>query len=77
MCGNTPYDGKGIIMTGCAALSHTNFFVTSTTCGGDAFGTELTESRRFSSLGLDLTFERLLLGVSIRILGEGTCSDPR
>jgi hypothetical protein len=37
---------------------------------------ELTKSHRFDSSGLNLTFERLLLGVSLWILVEGTRSNP-
>jgi hypothetical protein len=74
-----------IIMISCAVLSHRNFVAniskfsseaSAPTCGGDAFGTELTKCSRFGSLGLNLTFKGLLLGVSLRILMEGTRSDP-
>jgi hypothetical protein len=45
---------------------------------GDAFNTEeLAKSCRFDSSGLNLAFEGLLLGVSLRTLVEGTCSEPR
>jgi hypothetical protein len=46
------------------------------TCEGDAFGTELTKSCKFGSSGLKLASEELLLEVSLRILAEGTHSDP-
>jgi hypothetical protein len=84
-CGNTPYGGKGITMTSCAALSHTNFFVTSAKArgklqpqlaGGDVFNTELTKSHKFGSSGLNLAFEGLLLGVSLCIPMDGTHNDP-
>jgi hypothetical protein len=47
------------------------------TCGGDAFCMKLDESRRFGSSGWNLTFKGLLLGASLRLLMEGTRSDPR
>jgi hypothetical protein len=47
------------------------------TCGGDAFIMRLTKNHKFGSSELNLTFERLLLGASIRLRAKGTCSDPR
>jgi hypothetical protein len=38
---------------------------------------ELAETHRFDSSGLNIIFEGLLLGVSLCVLVEGTCSDPR
>jgi hypothetical protein len=35
--------------------------------GGDAFNMKLAESHRFSSSGLSLAFEGLLLGVSLHL----------
>jgi hypothetical protein len=77
---------RGITMTGCGALSHTSFLLASTTRaseastptrGGDAFGTTLAKNHRFDSSGLNITFEGLLLGVSLRLYVSGTSSDPR
>jgi hypothetical protein len=73
-------------MTGCAALSHTSFLsMTTTTTGeastpshrGDAFGTKLARDRRFDSSGLNLAFEGLLLGASLRLCARATSSNPR
>jgi hypothetical protein len=73
-------------MISCAVLSHTNFFATSTKArvklqpqlaGVTLFGTELTESHMFGSMGLNLIFEGLLLEASLRVLMVGTHSDPR
>jgi hypothetical protein len=84
-CGNTPYDSKGYYHDWlCGAIAHkfccnnnkSSSEASIPTCVGDAFGTELTKSYRFGSSGLNLTFEGLLLGVSISILMEGTRSDP-
>jgi hypothetical protein len=36
----------------------------------------LTKNRRFGSLGLNLAFEGVLLGVSLWLHMKGTCSDP-
>jgi hypothetical protein len=48
------------------------------TCGGDTFDTkELTISHRFASIGLNLAFEGLLLGVILRTIAEGTRRYPR
>jgi hypothetical protein len=73
-------------MTGCVALSNTNFFATPkkqreqsfnpNSQGGDAFGTKLTRNCRFCSSGLNLTSEGLLLGASLQLCVRGTSSDP-
>jgi hypothetical protein len=42
------------------------------TRGGDAFVMRLTNNRRFSTLGLNLIFEGLLLGASLRLHVKGT-----
>jgi hypothetical protein len=41
------------------------------TRGGDTFGIDLAQSRRFGSSGLSPAFEGLLLGVSLRSSAEG------
>jgi hypothetical protein len=71
-------------MTGCAALSHTSFLSMTTTDEastpshrGDAFGTKLARDRRFDSSGLNLAFEGLLLGASLRLCVRATSSNPR
>jgi hypothetical protein len=46
------------------------------TRGGDSFDTELAKDRRFGSLGLNLAFEGLLLGASLRLHVRATSSDP-
>jgi hypothetical protein len=51
--------------------------VSTPTHGGDAFGMELTKNRKFSSSGLNLAFEGLLLGVSLRRRVKGTRNEPR
>jgi hypothetical protein len=67
---------RGITMTGCTVISRTSLFansdskserssVSTPTHGGDTFGKELTRDHRFNSSGLNLTFEGLLLGVSL------------
>jgi hypothetical protein len=78
--GNTPYDDKGYYhdrLELFCNINESSSEASTPTCGGDAFGTELTKSCWFGSSGLNLTFEWLLLGVSIRMLTEGTHSDPR
>jgi hypothetical protein len=76
----------GITMTGCAALSHANFFANdnnknersfNTTRGGHAFDKELAKDHRFGSSGLNLAFEGLLLGASLRLGAKPTSSNPR
>jgi hypothetical protein len=42
---------------------------------GDAFGTRLTKNHRFGSSGLNLTFEGLLLGASLRLYMKDTSSN--
>jgi hypothetical protein len=44
--------------------------------GVPLFGKELTKDRMFSSVGLNLTFKGLLLGVSLRLRVNATSSDP-
>jgi hypothetical protein len=51
-------------------------FVSTPTRGGDTLCMELAQSHRFSSSGLSLTFEGLLLGVSIHLQLKVTSSDP-
>jgi hypothetical protein len=46
-------------------------FTSTPTRGGDAFGINLTQSRRFGSSGFSPAFEGLLLGVSLRSSAEG------
>jgi hypothetical protein len=84
-CDNTPYDGKEYYHDRlCSAITHELFYninkslseASTPTCGGDAFGMELAKCHMFSLSGLNLTFEGLLLGVSLRILMEGTHNDP-
>jgi hypothetical protein len=68
---------RGIIMTSCTAISHASLFengdnneqssISTPTRGGDAFDKELARDCRFISSGLNLTFERLLLGASLRL----------
>jgi hypothetical protein len=76
---------RDTIMTGCATLSQTNIFATSIKARAKLqphlarvtlSGSELTESCRFGSSGLNLSFEGLLLGVNIRVLTEGIRSKP-
>jgi hypothetical protein len=76
---------RGITMTGCEALSRTNFLAASTKARAKLqpqlaevtlFGTELAKSHRFISSGLNLAFEELLLGVSLHLLKEGAYNDP-
>jgi hypothetical protein len=66
---------RGITMTGCMAILHASLFANSDskserssllapTCGGDTFDKELAKDRRFSSSGLNLAFEGLLLGAA-------------
>jgi hypothetical protein len=52
-------------------------FASTPTHGGDTFGMELTESRRFGSSGLSVTFERLLLQMSFRPSAKATSRYPR
>jgi hypothetical protein len=78
--GNTPYYDKGYYhdrLEIFCNINESSSEASTPTCGGDAFGTELTKSCWFGSSGLNLTFEGLLLGVSIRMLAEGTHSEPR
>jgi hypothetical protein len=85
-CGNTPYGGKGYYHDQlCDAIARelvcnidkTSSEASTPTCGGDTFGMELAKSRRFGSSGLNLASKGLLLGASLRIVTEGTHSDPR
>jgi hypothetical protein len=84
-CGNTPCDGKGYYHDQlCGAIAHELFCninkssseASTPTYGGDAFGTKLGKNHKFFSLGLNLTFEGLLLGASLRIRVKGNDSDP-
>jgi hypothetical protein len=85
-CGNTPYEGKEYYHEWlCGAIAHKLFLLTtitkmneasSLTHGGDAFGKELIKDRRFGSSGLNLTFEGLLLGSSLRLRAKPTSSNP-
>jgi hypothetical protein len=72
---------------GCAAILRASLFAKhgsrsegrftpTPTRGGDAFGRELTGNHRFSSSGLNLTFERLLLGVSLHLQEKANSSNP-
>jgi hypothetical protein len=47
------------------------------TRGGNTFSTELTKNYRFSSSGLNLAFEGLLLGASHCFYVKGTHNEPR
>jgi hypothetical protein len=51
-------------------------YVSTPTRGGDAFGRELAESHRFGSLGSSLTFDGLLLWVSLHLWVNATSGDP-
>jgi hypothetical protein len=44
---------------------------------GDAFGIELTKNSRLLSSGVNLAFERLLLGASLQLQLKITSSNPR
>jgi hypothetical protein len=83
-CGNTPYNGKEYYHDRlCGAISHEFFCnivkrsseASTPIGGGDTFGTELAESRRFGSSGLNLAFDGLLFGTSLHVLTEGTRSE--
>jgi hypothetical protein len=50
--------------------------VSTSTCGGDAFGKEITRHHRFGSSGLNLTFKGLLLGASLHLHEKATSSNP-
>jgi hypothetical protein len=51
-------------------------FAPTLTHAGDTFGRELAKNHRFGSLGLNLTFEGLLLGVSLRLQVKATLANP-
>jgi hypothetical protein len=55
---------------------HDNKQSSNPTRGGDTFGIELAKNHRFSSSGLNLTFERLLLGASSHLHVKAASSDP-
>jgi hypothetical protein len=85
-CGNALYEGKGYYHNRlCGVVTHNLFLqnqqsasgASTPTHGGDTFGTRLAKVHRFGSSGLNLSFEGLLLGVSLRPHVKGTSSDPR
>jgi hypothetical protein len=51
-------------------------YVSTPTHGDHAFGRDLTKGRRFSSSGLSLVFEGLLLGLSLCLHAKATSSSP-
>jgi hypothetical protein len=59
----------------CNASKSTNEASTPTR-GGDAFGTRLAKNRWFGSSGLNLAFEGLLLGASLRLRAKVTRNEP-
>jgi hypothetical protein len=86
-CGNAPYEGKvyyhdrlygDIACKPFFANSDNNeqSSVSTPTHGGDVFGKELTRDHRFGSSGLNLAFEGLLLGATLRLQVKATSSNP-
>jgi hypothetical protein len=74
-------------MTGCEMISRASLFAKhgsrskerfapTSTHAADAFGRELTGNHRFSSLGLNLTFEGLPLGVRLHLRVKATLNNP-
>jgi hypothetical protein len=83
--GNTPCTSEGYYHAQlCGTMAHklccnasksTNEASTPTR-GGDAFGTRLAKNRWFGSSGLNLAFEGLLLGASLRLCAKVTRNEP-
>jgi hypothetical protein len=79
---------RASVVIGCKVILHASLFAKhgsrsegrfapTLTHRGDAFGREHVGKHRFSSSGLNLAFEGLLLGASLHLRVKATSSNPR